>query len=163
MRPLTDARIRASFVNASRSERKNLSLPADFETLDWDRLDFLGWRDPRLPQVGYVVVDLDGEPTGLLLRQADTRTRTRPQCSWCSDIHLPNEVVLYTSKRAGDAGRRGDTVGTLVCENFECSKNVRRLPPSAYLGFDREAARDRRIEMLRANVAGFAREVLGQV
>ena len=163
MRPLTDAQIRASFVNASRSERKNLSLPADFETLDWDRLDFLGWRDPRFPQVGYVVVDLDGETTGLLLRQADTRARTRPQCSWCSDIHLPNEVVLYTSKRAGDAGRRGDTVGTLVCEDFECSKNVRRLPPSAYLGFDREAARDRRIEMLRANVAGFAREVLGQV
>lgn len=162
MRPLTDAQIRASFVNASRSERKNLTLPAEFDGLAWDRLDFLGWRDPKLPQVGYVILDLDGEPTGLLLRQAEARARTRPQCSWCSDIHLPNEVVLYTAKRIGEAGRRGDTVGTLVCEDFECSKNVRKLPPSAYLGFDREAARDRRIDMLRANVGGFVREVLGQ-
>ncbi|WP_345799990.1 FBP domain-containing protein [Microbacterium sp. AZCO] len=161
MRPVTDAQIRASFLNASRSERKNLTLPADFDERAWDRLDFLGWRDPKLPQIGYLVVELDGELVGLLLRQTETRTRARAQCSWCSDIHLPNEVVFYMTKRAGDAGRRGDTVGTLICENFECSQNVRKLPPSAYLGFDREAARDRRIEQLREHVAGFVREVRG--
>ena len=161
MRPLTDAQIRASFLNASRSERKNLTLPPAFDDLEWDRLDFLGWRDPKLPNVGYVVLDLDGDPVGLLMRQADTRTRTRPQCSWCSDVTLPNEVVLYTTRRAGDAGRRGDTVGTLICENFECPQNVRRLPPSAYLGFDREAARDRRIETLREHVENFVRDVRG--
>jgi hypothetical protein len=163
MRPLTDAQIRASFINASRSERKNLTLPADFNELDWDRLDFLGWRDPKFPQLGYVVLDLEGELVGLLMRQGETRARSRPQCSWCSDIHLPNDVVLYATKRAGESGRRGDTVGTLVCENFECSQNVRRLPPSAYLGFDREAARDRRIETLREHVANFVRDVRGEV
>ncbi|WP_127476655.1 FBP domain-containing protein [Microbacterium sulfonylureivorans] len=162
MRPLTDALIRASFVNASRSERKNLTLPPGFDDLDWDRLDFLGWRDPKLPNVGCLVVELDGEPVGLLMRQAGTRPRTRPQCSWCSDITLPNEVVLYTTRRAGDAGRRGDTVGTLICEDFECPQNVRRLPPSAYLGFDREAARDRRIETLREHVESFVRDVRGE-
>jgi FBP C-terminal treble-clef zinc-finger len=162
MRPLTDAQIRASFVNASRSERKNLTLPPSFEQLDWENLDFLGWRDPKLPQVGYLVLDLDGEPAGLLMRQAETRTRARPQCSWCSDVTLPNDVVLYTTKRAGDAGRRGDTVGTLICENFECPQNVRRLPPSAYLGFDREAARDRRIDALREHVTSFVRDVRGE-
>jgi hypothetical protein len=159
MHPLTDAQIRASLLNASRSERKNLSLPAAFGELDWDRIDFLGWRDPKFPSVGYVVLDIGGTPTGLLMRQADTRTRTRPQCSWCSDVTLPNEVVLYTTRRAGDAGRRGDTVGSLICENFECSQNVRRLPPSAYLGFDREAARDRRIAALRENVTSFVTDV----
>jgi len=161
MRPLTDTQIRASFLNASRSERKNLTLPPGFDDLVWDRLDFLGWRDPKYPGIGYVVLDLDGELVGLLMRQADTRARSRPQCSWCSDIHLPNDVVLYTTKRAGDAGRRGDVIGSLVCEGFECSQNVRKLPPSAYLGFDREAARDRRIEMLREHVANFARDVRG--
>ena len=109
------------------------------------------------------MLELDGEPVGLLLRQADTRARTRPQCSWCSDILLPNDVVLYTTKRGGRAGRRGDTVGTLICENFECSQNVRTLPPMAYIGFDREAARDRRIEALRERVAGFVREVRGEI
>jgi hypothetical protein len=161
MRPLTDALIRASFVNASRSERKNLLLPPGFEGLPWDDRDFLGWRDPKQPQVGYLVVEIDGEPVGLLLRQTDTRARSRPQCSWCSDIHLPNEVVFYVAKRAGDAGRRGDTVGTLVCEDFECSRNVRVLPPLAYEGFDRHAARERRIETLRAHVEGFVRDVRG--
>lgn len=161
MRTLTDPQIRASFVNASRSERKNLSLPAGFDDLAWDAIDFLGWRDPRFPSIGYLIADIDGEPVGLLLRQTESRTRNRPQCSWCSDITLPNDVVFYATKRAGDAGRRGDTVGTLICENFECSQNVRRLPPSAYLGFDREAARDRRIEALREHVDAFVRDVRG--
>lgn len=161
MRTLTESEIRSSFLNASRSERKNLTLPADLDALHWDDIDFLGWRDPKLPHVGYVVVDLDGELAGLLLRQSDARARTRPQCSWCSDIHLPNDVVFYATRRVGDAGRRGDTVGTLICEGFECSQNVRRLPPSAYLGFDREAARDRRIEALRQRVEGFVRDVRG--
>ena len=161
MRPLDDAQIRASFINASRRERKSLGLPADLAELAWDRLDFLGWRDPKFPQIGYVVAELDGELVGLLLRQGESRARSRPQCSWCADVLLPNDVVLYTTKRAGDAGRRGDTVGTLICENFECPQNVRRLPPSAYLGFDREAARDRRIESLREHVEGFVRDVRG--
>lgn len=161
MQPLTDTQIRASFINASRSERKNLSLPADFDSLDWDRLDYLGWRDPKLPQVAYLVASIDGEPAALLLRRTDARPRTRPQCSWCSDIHLPNDVVMYVTKRAGDAGRRGDTVGTLICEDFECSQNVRKLPPLAYTGFDREAARDRRIDALRTSVEAFVRDVRG--
>lgn len=159
MRTLTDSQIRDSFLNASRSERKNMSLPADLDQLAWDDIDFLGWKDPKFPNIGYVVVDLDGEPVGLLLRQTETRARSRPQCSWCADVQLPNDVVLYAAKRAGDAGRRGDTVGTLICEHFECSRNVRRLPPSAYLGFDREAARDRRIEALRQHVQGFVRDI----
>lgn len=161
MRPIDDARIRASFINASRSERKNLTLPAHFDDLDWDRFDFLGWRDPRLPNIGYVVAYVDGDFVGILLREADTRARTRPQCSWCSDVQLPNDVVLFTARRAGEPGRRGDTVGTLVCEHFECSRNVRKLPPVAYLGFDREAARDRRIAALREHVENFVREVRG--
>lgn len=162
MRPLTDAQIRASLINASRSERNNLTLPVGFGDIDWDRLVYFGFRDPKLGRVAYVVVDLDGEPVGMLLRQTEARPRTRAQCSWCNDIELPNDVVMYSAKRAGDAGRRGDTVGILVCQDFECSQNVRKLPPSAYLGFDREAARDRRIESLRASAEGFAREVQGR-
>lgn len=161
MRSLTEARIRASFIYASRSERANLTLPASFDETPWDKLHYFGWRDPKLGNVAYVIAEIDGEPVGMLLRQADARSRTRPQCSWCADVHLPNDVVLYTTKRAGAAGRRGDTVGTLICEDFQCSKNVRKLPPSAYLGFDREAARDRRIEALRQHVEGFVREVQG--
>lgn len=162
MRSFTDAQIRASFVNATRSELKNLTLPADFDARDFSLLDYLGWRDPKLPNVAYVVAEIDDEAVGILLRRADARPRSRAQCAWCADVQLPNDVVFFSTKRAGAAGRRGDTVGTLICENFECSQNVRRLPPSAYLGFDREAARDRRIEALRQSVDGFVRDVRGE-
>ncbi len=161
MIPLDDARIRASFVNASLRERRAVPLPPAPESLSWDGLDYLGWRDPKQPKLGYVVAEVDGTPVGVILREADTRPRSRAQCAWCNDVELPNDVVLFVARRAGDAGRRGDTVGTLLCAGFECSRNVRRLPPSAYLGFDREAARDRRIDALRDNVTAFLRDVRG--
>ncbi len=149
-------------MNASKRERAAVRLPADFATLDWDALDYLGWRDLKTPNVGYVVTWIDDDPVGLRLQRADARPRSRAQCSWCADVRLPNDVVLYTTKRAGAAGRRGDTLGTLICEDFQCSRNVRRLAPSAYVGFDREAARQTRIVMLQEHVDRFARDASGE-
>nr|WP_274638258.1 FBP domain-containing protein [Microbacterium bovistercoris] len=159
MHALTAADIRGSFVNASVRERNGVALPADLDDLDWERLDFLGWRDPKIAPLGCVVVPVDGDLVGIMLREATQRARTRPQCSWCEDVTLPNDVVFFAAKRAGRAGRNGDTVGTLACARFECSQNVRKLPPLAYPGFDREAARQRRVAALQANVAGFARDI----
>lgn len=160
MHALTEKDIRTSFVNASLRERNAIPLPAGFGSLDWDSLDFLGWRDPKLAQVGYVVAWVDdATPVGILLRESDQRARTRPQCAWCEDVTLPNDVVFFAAKRAGKAGRNGDTVGTLVCERFECSTNARKLPPPAYLGYDVQAARQRRIDALRDNVTKFARDI----
>ncbi|MDO9395971.1 MAG: FBP domain-containing protein [Herbiconiux sp.] len=159
MRPLTEALIRASFVNTTLSERKSITLPDPPAPEAWEGLDYLGWRDRKLPAVGYAITWIDDSPVGVLLRQADGRIRTRPQCSWCEDVLLPNDVVLFSAKRSGRAGRNGDTVAALVCSDFECSANVRKRPPVAYLGFDVEAARQARIEALRARVDGFVRTV----
>ena len=160
MHPLTDKQLRAAFVNASRKEVADLLLPADFAILDWDSLDYLGWRNPKSPKRAYLLVPGgDGEPVGILLQRADARPAARAQCQWCADVQLPNDVVFYSARRAGAAGRNGDTVGTLLCEDFQCSTNVRRLPTLAYLGFDREAARQQRIEELRERSAAFAARV----
>jgi hypothetical protein len=78
-------------------------------------------------------------------------------------VTLPNDVVFFAAKRAGAAGRNGNTVGTLVCERFECSTNVRKPPPPAYLGYDIEAARRRRIDALRENVRRFAEDLRSTV
>lgn len=158
MLPLTESQIRSSFVNASQRERKELTLPA-LDAVRWDDLDYLGWRDRKNPNLGYVVAEVDGEPVGVLLRTAEGGVRTRPQCSWCEDVHLPNEVVFFIAKRAGAAGRKGDTLGTLVCAEFQCSANVRKRPPLAYVGFDVEAARQQRIEALREHVTTFVQRV----
>ncbi|MFD1713285.1 FBP domain-containing protein [Amnibacterium flavum] len=151
--------IRASFVNASLRERSSVTLPPGFADTAWDRLDYLGWRDPKLPMLGYVVVELDSAATGVVLRQGEVKPRARAQCSWCEDVTLPNEVVSFSAKRAGAAGRNGDTVATLVCSHFECSANVRKLPPVAYIGFDVEAERLRRIEVLGEHARNFVRNV----
>jgi len=163
MLPLTETQILDSFVNASRKEISDLSLPLDFESTHWDRLDYFGWRDRKSPRRAYVVVHLDGSTVGVMLRQAEVVPRTRAQCSWCQDVNLTNEVVFYGAKRGGQAGRKGDTVGTLICANFGCSANVRKRPPVAYVGFDVDAARDKRMAELRKHAQGFVREVLGEV
>ncbi|WP_029149371.1 FBP domain-containing protein [Microbacterium indicum] len=157
MRPLDDAQIRASFANVSVRERKNIVLP-DLDAIDWDRIDYLGWRDPKLPRVGYVVAWIDDGPIGLLMSQTEASPRSRTQCSWCQDVKLPNDVVLFSTKRAGAAGRRGDTIATYVCDAFQCNENVRKKPPMAYIGFDVEAAREGRIVALQVNVEGFLRD-----
>lgn len=160
MRHFTADAPRASFINTSQRERKAIPLP-DLDAVDWDALDFLGWRDPKQPLVGYVVAEVDGEPVGILLRQAERTPRVHAQCSWCEDVQLPHPVVFFGAKRTGDAGRRGDTIGTLVCAGFECSANVRKLPTLAYVGFDREAERERRILALREHVGNFVAHLRG--
>jgi hypothetical protein len=157
--PLTEARIRASFVNVSTRERAAMVIPP-LDDLDWSALNLLGWRDRKAPQLGFVVTEIDGEPVGVALRQAEAPTRTRPQCSWCEDVTLPNEVVFFAAKRAGAAGRKGDTVGTFACAEFQCDKNAARRPTTAYVGFDVEAERQRRIAALGEHVRGFAAAVL---
>lgn len=159
MRPIDERAIRASFRNASRKEVSDMNLPDGFADLDFDRLDYLGWTDSKFPRRAYVIVANDDGLIGVLLQQAEQRVIARAQCSWCEDVTLRNDVQLFTARKAGAAGRRGDSVGTLVCENFGCSANVRRLPPLAYEGFDRETARELRILRLQEHVSGFIRAV----
>ncbi|MEY2848592.1 MAG: hypothetical protein RI885_1257 [Actinomycetota bacterium] len=160
MLPITEKSLRASFVNASRKEVSDLTLPTDFDTLEWPTLDYLGWRDPKIGKRAYAVIPLpDGEPIGVQLRQAEASPRSRAQCSWCQDVRLPNDVVFYSAKRSGTAGRGGNTIGTLLCEAFQCSRNVRMTPPLAYEGFDVDAARLKRIEVLRLRAVTFVTEL----
>ena len=160
MQPLTESFIRSSFINASRKEVKDMTLSNNFEALtdaDWAKLDLLGWRDPKFARRAYVVLPrLDGDPVGIVLKQAEASPRSRAMCNWCQDVRLPNDVVFWSAKRVGEAGRRGATVGTLICRDFECSRNVRNDPPPAYQGYDVAAARAKRIDDLRLKVVGFA-------
>jgi hypothetical protein len=157
---LDEKLIRASFVNASRKEISDLTLPVGFAELDFDRLDYLGWRDPKMARRAYAVVPTADGLVGILLRQAEATPRSRAQSSWCQDVQLPNDVAFYSARRAGPDGRKGDTVGTLVCADFECSANVRKVPVVAYVGFDVDAARADRIASLRERAAAFAGVVI---
>jgi hypothetical protein len=163
MNPLTEKQIRASFLNASKREANQATLP-DLATLDWEHLDYLGWHDRKAPLSAYVVLELDGEPTGVLLRSAEAKSskRTKGVCAWCEDVVVTDDVSLYVARRGGASGRNGNTIGTLICTEFGCSRNVRRKPTFTEAGNDpamRELITDRRILGLRERAARFVAEV----
>ncbi|SHK06889.1 FBP C-terminal treble-clef zinc-finger [Pseudonocardia thermophila] len=164
MNPLTAAQIRASFVNATRREISQATLP-DLDALRWDRLDYLGWRDRKAPLAAYVVVELDGAPTGIVLRAADRGDGAprRALCTWCEDVIEIADVTLYTARRAGAPGRNGASIGTLVCTDFRCSANVRRRPTSAEAGTGAAEIRELlvagRVAGLQERCERFVREV----
>lgn len=162
VKPLTENEIRNSFVNASKREVAQASLP-DLVGLDWERLEYLGWRDGKRP-LGYAVVVVDDVPRGIILRAAPPPTalggrRRSAICAWCEDPIETKDVSLYVAKRGGAAGRKGDTVGTLICTEFVCSRNVRRKPTFTELGsddpLDRELFVERRIAGLQDRCAKF--------
>ncbi|GEO94378.1 FBP domain-containing protein [Kocuria turfanensis] len=160
MHPLTEAEIRSSLINCSRKDAARLPVPPDLGALDWDRLDYLGWRDPQSPRRGFAVVPTEQGPKGIVVQTSGAAgAGKQAMCAWCQDVRLPHPVVMYVARRAGAAGREGSTVGTLVCAGFQCSANVRKRPPSPYKGFDMDAYVADRIAGLRERSRGFVAAV----
>ena len=135
MRPLTEATIRRSMANCSRSQVATMTMPAGLASLDWDAHDFLGWRDPKAPLRGYVVQWRDDAPLGLMLRAPESRmSRSRAaMCALCHYGQSADNVALFTARRVGQRGRDGNTVGTYICADLACSAHVRSAAaPSAF-------------------------------
>ncbi|KUO18185.1 FBP domain-containing protein [Streptomyces dysideae] len=131
MRSLTEQDIRNSFVNCSKGEAKRLSLPRDLGERPWDDLDFLGWRDPGAPDRSYLVTERDGRPTGVTLRFPSSKRGFlhRSMCSVCLTTHPGGGVSLMTARKAGPAGREGNSVGLYMCTDLACSLYVRGKKP----------------------------------
>jgi hypothetical protein len=130
---LTDAAIRRSMVNCSRSEAAALTPPRDLDALDWAALDVLGWRDAKAELRGYLVHCHDGEPRGIALRASDTRMSSRrsAMCLLCHTVQPAASISLFTARRVGQAGRNGNTVGTYICADLDCAHRMLAVPPSA--------------------------------
>jgi hypothetical protein len=159
MRPLTEEDVRSAFVNASPDELRLVSLPADFMLTDWDHQDFFAWRDPRTRGRGYVIAEVEGEPTGVVLRAADGNSRARAaMCNLCHTMQPADQVVLYTARKAGDAGAHGDSVGTYMCADLSCHENVRLAAPLA--PNEMRASVDRKIDGTRRRTEAFVGRVL---
>jgi hypothetical protein len=154
---LTERQVRRSFVNCSRGEADGLTLPADLGTLDWAGLDLLGWRDRKAPLRGYLVLEVDGGPVGIAVRAADSRmsARTAAMCLLCETPTTGDAVSLFTARRAGEAGRSGNTVGTYICADLGCSARVRTDIPPWLRERDPDEVVAERSERLRARAQGF--------
>ena len=71
---------------------------------------------------------------------------------------------MYVARRAGPAGRAGSTVGTLICTDFTCSRNVRRAPTPMEVGAatpeERAYWSQQRVDELRLRSLAFLGHVL---
>lgn len=160
MDPVSQQQIIDAFRGATKSEVKRVTFPQDFDDLDFAALEFVGWRDRKIPRRAYVSVPTDDGLVTILLTQAEAKPKAKAMCTWCRDVNITSQAVLFTVRRGGSAGRKGDTIGVLVCEDFLCSANARKLPPAFHKGTDTEQIREQNLADLRRRVNGFVAEVL---
>lgn len=131
MRPLTEADVRASFVNADADELRVMEMPHDFLLVDWDYLDFFAWRDPSAGKRGYVLIPHEGRVVGVVLRASEPGRGRSGMCNICHTMQPGNQVALFAARRTGEPGERGDSVGTYICADLSCHENVRLAHPLA--------------------------------
>jgi hypothetical protein len=162
---LTEQQLRRSFVNCSQGEARGLTLPKAFATLDWTEVELLGWRDPKAPLRGYLVVESVTEkgarPVGIAVRAADTRMsgRTTAMCLLCQTTRPGDTVSLFTTKRSGEDGSSGNTVGTYMCADLACSERVQTDIPPWLRDRDPADVIAERAAELRERVQGFVAAV----
>lgn len=104
-----------------------MNFPATLAGIEWDSLEYLGWRDPNAPQRGYLVVWEEERLTGLALRAPEGVSNKTVMCALCRSTHSGGGVALFVARRAGAAGRNDNTVGTYICADLACSMYA-RLP-----------------------------------
>ncbi|GHD88258.1 FBP domain-containing protein [Streptomyces naganishii] len=158
MRPLDEQDIRTAFVNCSKGEAKRLPVPRDLGERPWDDLDFLGWRDSGAPDRSYLVTEREGRPVGVALRFPSSQRGFlhRSLCSLCLTTHPGGGVSLMTARKAGAAGREGNSVGLYMCTDLACSLYVRgRKVPKGGTRFEESLTPAEQIARVTGNLAAF--------
>ncbi|MEG3627810.1 FBP domain-containing protein [Streptomyces poriticola] len=162
MRALAEPDIRASFINCSKGEAKRLAVPRDLGELPWDDLDFLGWRDPGAPDRSYLVAEQDGRLTGVALRFQAARSGflQRSMCALCLTSHPRGGVSLMTARKAGPAGREGNSVGLYICTDLACSLYLRgRKVPDSGPRYEESLTLDEQTARTLGNLSAFLAKV----
>jgi hypothetical protein len=158
MRSLTEQDIRSSFINCSKGEANRLAIPRDLGERPWDDLDFLGWRDPGAPDRSYLVTEGEGRLVGVTLRFPSSQRGFlhRSMCSLCLTTHPGGGVSLMTARKAGPAGREGNSVGLYMCTDLACSLYVRgKKTPQTGARFEESLTLEEQIARTTGNLSAF--------
>lgn len=134
MQTLNENDIRRALVNVTKNERAAVTFAPDLVTVPWGELDFYGWRDPKFRQRGYLVRDHpDGSLLSVALRVPERGMAggRKAMCSLCGAVDAASSVALFSARRTGPAGRKGDSVGTYICTGLDCSAQLRLAAPKA--------------------------------
>lgn len=163
MHALTEDELRGAFVNATAEDLRLLTLPHDFALTEWDHQDFFAWRDPRASTRGYLVTERDGELTAVVVTASNATRSRSAMCNLCRTMQPGGQVALFSARRAGEAGERGDSVGTYICADLSCHENVRLAAPLAPGEIRAYGIVDLRIDGTRRNVESFVARVAESV
>ena len=163
MTALTADAVRRSMINCSKGDAKRMTLADDVVGTDLDDVEFVGWRDPRMPHRAYLVSLHEGAVTGVLLRPAaGGGARRTAMCALCRTTRSAGDVTLFTAPRAGAAGRDGNTVGTYVCNDLACPATTRlEKAPNPGVVPDLSHPVDERVAGLRVRVDTFLASIRG--
>jgi hypothetical protein len=160
MKALTESDIRSSLVNAEPAEAQRMPMPGLHEMV-WEDREYLGWRDPGSPQRGYLVAWHGGRAVGIVLRASGARLQAGAAiCSLCNTPQPANQVTMFSAVRAGEAGRRGDSVGTYICADLACSLLIRIAPPQYEMQPSPDEVVASRAAGLQARLEAFTERVL---
>lgn len=160
MQPLTEEVIRTVIVNATADEIDQIEMPVNLFVADWPSLDFFAWRDPVFARRGYLVVERDGDAVGVMMSATDPSRTRAGLCNMCHTMQPGNQVSLFTARKAGDAGRNGDSIGTYMCADLSCHDTVRLVPPLAPSEVRDLLHVDHRAHRALQRVRGFVDQVL---
>lgn len=157
----TDSRVRRAIANTTKGEAGRLTFPAWVRDLDLDTVDdALGWRDPKAPGRGVLLVPGPHGVVAIVVRAGERAVRRAAMCALCRTTHAPGRVELLVARRAGAAGRGGDTVGTYACGDLACAQHVRVERAGAGLRPDPGTTVDERRAGLRERAQQFVGTVL---
>lgn len=160
MKPMTEAGIRGSMVNAAPGEAERMPLPGLHEVV-WADREYLGWRAPGSMSRGYLVYWLGDEPVGIALRASEARLRAGSAiCSLCNTPQPGGQVTMFSAARAGEAGRAGHSVGVYICADLACSLLIRISPPTSDWMPDASGRLAERITGLETRLRSFGARVL---
>jgi len=161
---LTSDAVRRSMINCSKGDAKRMTLADDVVGTDLTDVEFVGWRDPRMPQRAYVVTLHEGAVTGVLLRPAaGGGPRRTAMCALCRTTRSDGAVTLFTAPRAGAAGREGNSVGTYVCDDLACPAVTRLAKATPTVAPDLSHPVDERVAGLRVRLDTFLAAIRGTV
>jgi hypothetical protein len=138
-----------------------MSFPGLHETL-WNEREFLGWRDVHHPTKGYLIFWVGQQLRGLMVRAAQTAMPAGRSaiCALCHTQQPAPQVSLFVAPKAGEQGKRGNTVGTYLCADLACSTIIRITPaPSDDLP-DPSKSISHKARGMRDRLEGFSRRVL---
>ncbi|MFF3002506.1 FBP domain-containing protein [Kitasatospora sp. NPDC057940] len=158
---MTREEVRAAIVNLDPNENR-VRLPAWFDDVRWDRIDYLGWRDLRAPKRAYLVTEADDQALGVLLRQtpSDARLGNRAvMCDLCRSVRRFNEVSLFTARRPSrDKRERLNALGLHLCTDLDCAVEINPKSLRRYAAPDQDGITAHR-DGIRTRTAAFIQSV----